>query len=344
VSGVRRRLLIVSDTLGGGHGATVTSHAAWFGDHGWEVMVAAPTGEPNRSEPPNHVDLPFPKTLRDVAGMLRVIRGIRRYRRTLKPHVVHCHGSRSFVATRLSGCAAPFVTLHGGVPVVSDDPPGYAAVRRLGQRIMPMLAREAFSVMPHGPKGWVFTPHASPRIAGSDRAGPPTADRPTFLWMTRLDEPKRPDLFVQAMATLARTQPEARGLMAGTAPSTTQLEELIATTAAPVELLGHRSDLRDLLETSWATVMLSDYEGVPFAIEESMWTGRAVVASPIPGCRWLLGGDEYLAGDAPAVAAALARLCDPAEAIRAGEAAADRIRDLIQPDDPWPTIEKAYRR
>jgi glycosyltransferase involved in cell wall biosynthesis len=188
-----------------------------------------------------------------VRGLIRAARAIRAARRSIHADVVHCHGARSFAAARLVGPA--YVTLHG-VSEVSSDPRGYGRVRRAGLRVLPHLATRAFSVRPEVPPNWEFTPHASDRLAAMDRLGPPTAPTPTFLWIGRLDEPKRPDLFVRAMAALGT----GRGLIAGSGPMAGDVARLIEATHAPVELLGHRGDITELLEQAWAVVMLSDHE------------------------------------------------------------------------------------
>jgi glycosyltransferase involved in cell wall biosynthesis len=228
---------------------------------------------------------------------------------------------------------------------VSSDPRGYARLRRIGLTVIPPFAARAFSVFPDAPPGWVFLPHASERLGSLDRLGPPTALQPTFLWIGRLDEPKRPDRFVDAMVTVARNCPEARGLIAGDGPLEDALAVRVARLGVPVELLGHVNDLRALLEETWAVVLLSESEGVPLSLEEAMWAGRAIVASPLPGVRWLVGDAEeggLLAGDSDEIAVGLTRLCNPAIANAVGAAAADRIRSLLEPDHPWPIVEQAY--
>jgi glycosyltransferase involved in cell wall biosynthesis len=248
------------------------------------------------------------------------------------------------MVTRLSGWKRPYVTLHAIQPVRSD-PLGYAHLRRAGLAVIPPFAARAFSAFPDPSPGWVFVPHASERLGALDRLGPPAASAPTFLWIGRLDEPKRPDRFIDAIIEVARTCPEVRGLIAGDGPQSEELAARISRSGAPVELLGHIDDVRAYLEQAWAVVLLSESEGVPLSLEEAMWAGRAIVGSPLPGVRWLVGDAQQggmLADDSKEIELALTRLCNPAVAGAVGAAAADRLRTLLEPDHPWPFIERAY--
>jgi glycosyltransferase involved in cell wall biosynthesis len=337
-----RRLLVVADNLIGGLGGAAIRHVEWFRSEGWVVQLAAPVGEPNGLTVDGHIPVAIPRTVRSGRGLLRAARQLRRLRRTFRPDIVHCHGARSFVVSRLSGGRAPFVTLHAIQPI-SSDPRGYQRVRVLGLSAVPLAAAGAFSVFPDPPRGWVFTPHASHRLSSLPRLGRPTGTRPTFLWMGALDEPKQPELFVRAMAGLGLRRPDVCGLMAGSGPLADRLADLVAATGAPVQLLGHRSDLQNLLSESWAVVLFSGSEGIPFSLEEAMWAGRTVVCSTLVGTCWLVGDDGgLLADDETSAVDVLERLCDRAETERLGEAAAERIRQLLKPDDPWPIIDRAY--
>jgi hypothetical protein len=90
-------------------------------------------------------------------------------------------------------------------------------------------------------------------------------------------------------------------------------------------------------------VLFSGSEGMPFSLEEAMWAERAVVCSTLACTRWLVGEHAgILADDESSAVDALERLCQLDETERLGVAAAERIRQLIRPDDPWLVIERAY--
>jgi glycosyltransferase involved in cell wall biosynthesis len=335
------RLLVVSDTLVGGQGGAAARHADWFARRGWDVAVAAPEGEPNGRRVAVHFPVAIPKSVREVGAMRAAARRLAAIRSEYRAGVVHCHGARSFAAVRAAGGRPPFVTLHL-IAAVTSDPRGYSAVRRLGLAAIPPIAAGAFSAVPDPPRGWVFTPHASDRLARQPPSGSPGSPTPLFLWVGRLDEPKRPDVFVDALARLASSRPDARGVMVGDGPLAAETRERVRRSGAPVEMIGFTADTAGLMEEAWAVVLFSAAEALTFVVQEAMWSGRAVVASPLAGIRYLLGPGGRVASDAEHAAKELACLCDRHLAIEEGAAAAVRIRGLLDPDDPWPAIEKRY--
>ncbi len=171
----------------------------------------------------------------------------------------------------------------------------------------------------------------------------PAADSvPTFVWLGALDERKQPDIFIQAIASLPRPTGSGDHRRPGSARRAAR--ELAAELHVDVDLVGHQSDVNALLAEAWAVVLFSRYEGVPFALEEAMWAGRPVIATPHPGVVWLLGGTGRLAETPPEVAAAIVALSDHDAAAREGRRAAEQARQAIDPDAPWPMLEAAYRR
>jgi glycosyltransferase involved in cell wall biosynthesis len=88
--------------------------------------------------------------------------------------------------------------------------------------------------------------------------------------------------------------------------------------------------------------LFSDFEGVPFAVQEAMWAGRAVVLSDLPSLRWFAGDSAAYVTDIDSAAAALERLCDPAAARRAGQVASQHVRGLLTPDAPFSQLLTDY--
>jgi len=268
---------------------------------------------------------------------------IRRAVAELRPAIVHCHGLRSFWATRVLGRCEAHLTLHG-TGAAGDDPPGYRQLRNAALRSLPRLAEVAYSAVPGLPPPWVFAPHVSPRIESLEVLPPAPAGAPV-LWLGRLDDPKLPHQLVDAL--LMSRDSGVRGLVAGSGPLERGLREHVERTGAPLELLGHRDDVDDLLRRCSAVVLLSRFEAVPFALTEAMWAGRPVIASNLPGTRWLAGGESHgvtLVGGVEDLAAALVRLADPQTSAEQGRRAAARVRALLAPGTPWPQIEAEYCR
>lgn len=337
------RLLIVAETLRGGLGAVVREQSAWFEANGWTVTVASPEDEDRPAPIADSVRLSIPVSARQVGQMARATRDVHRLIRSRHPDVIHCHGLRSFAVARLASRTAPFVTLHGSGTVPSD-PFGYGIVRRLGLRIAPYLAAGAFNAERERRPRWTFMAHASPRLSSLERRPFPDAtSEPTFLWLGRLSEQKRPDIFIEAMAAVASRRP-VRGLIAGDGPLKDELVRRIAELGAPIEVLGHTEDVDPLIDRAWALVIFSRFEALTFSVQEAMWAGRPVIGSPLSGMRWLIGEAGFVAGDVEAATDSILRLTDHAVAMRLGEASAARIRELLSPGSPWPDVAMAYQR
>ena len=334
---VSRRLLIVADSVEGGLGELAHSQAAWFASHDWEVALAS--GATDVSGSLLVYPLSLPPTALDVAGMRQAARELRAAQRVFRPDVVHCHGLRSFGIALLAG-GRPFVTLHG-TGTVPGEPLVDRAARRIALAMAPRIAPGAFVVAPDLLPRWRFLAHASSRLATFDLLPFPSEGTPTFLWLGRLALPKRPEMFIEALAIASR-QIKMAGIVAGSGPLERRVRELACRLNVSVRFVGHASEIVPLLSESWAVVLLSWFEGLPLAIEEAMWAGRPVVSSRLPGPAWLLGECGTLANSVESVAEMLVRLADPDVARTLGEAAAERIRSVINVDDPWPALEAIY--
>lgn len=334
----QRRLLLVIDSPDGGLGAVASRHRGWFQDAGWHVDVVGPEPGPDAQVVPSRA-IGVPHTTRDAAGLVAAARALRGIVRRDLPDVVHCHGPRALVVARLAGIRRPFVTIHG-TGAVESDPPGYHHVRVRAVALLPRFAQTAFTAAPELPSPWRFLPHASPRLGSMRQSPVPTEGPPTFLWLARLDEGRSPGTFVRAIAEVARRR-AVRGIVAGTGPDGRRFEQLAKDLEAPIDFVGH-VDPTELLEACWALVLFSAHEALNFAVQEAMWTGRPVVTTPLPGIRWLAGDTARYASGVGEAVAALDELCEAGTARARGQLAAARIRDVLDPDDPWPTVEAAY--
>jgi len=255
------------------------------------------------------------------------------------PEVVHCHGIRSSLIALLAG-RRPIVHLHGSGALPSD-PRMYSSLRRLGLRLIPGVAAAAFTASPGMGKRWIFQPDVSPKLSSIERLPFPDEKGPAaFLWLGRLEDQKRPDLFVRAMAEVGRKKPVV-GVLAGTGSLQPQLRTLAAELKAPVQFLGDRADIVSLLRRAWAVVLFTRFEGMPLSVEEAMWAGRAIVASRIPPLEWLVGDAGCLVDDLESAVQALMALTEPSVAQRYGRAAADRVRLLLR-GCPWAAVEELY--
>jgi glycosyltransferase involved in cell wall biosynthesis len=149
---------------------------------------------------------------------------------------------------------------------------------------------------------------------------------PRILGVGRFRPPKDFGTFVEAVRLLSPGTFSAA--IAGDGPDRDLLPE------GPVELLGERDDVAELLASSDVFVLSSRAEGLPISILEAMAAGLPVVATRVGGIPELVvdGETGFLvpAGDAPARADALRRLVeDPALRERLGAAGRRRAEELF---------------
>jgi glycosyltransferase involved in cell wall biosynthesis len=337
---VHRHVLILGDSLDGGLGAAVIDEATWFASRSWRVTVAAP-GKLLSGGDVNHLPLPLPESIRSLRALLDARRVLGEFLASVDLAGVHCHGARSFVLAKTAGVQRPLVTHHG----FGRDPREsllYYAGRRRAISMIPAVCRQAFAASPDIPGGgWTFAPIASPVL--SELASPvPLRERdgiPAFGWIGRLEAPKRPEVFVQALAQLGE-QRVVRGVIAGDGRQRGELEELSDRIGAPVTFVGRAAPER-VLEQVRALVLISGFEAVSFAAQEAMWAGRPVVASRLPGLEWLLGTEGLYADDATELAARMSTLLDLRYADALGSRARSRAQRLLCGTSPWAAAEQA---
>ena len=146
-------------------------------------------------------------------------------------------------------------------------------------------------------------------------------DAPVVFMAARLLWDKGLDVFVNAAREIKSRGIPARFLLAG-APDAGNLASISADTLEEwrtegvIELLGHRSDIPELLQQADIAVLPSLHEGVPLFLLEAAATGLPIVASNIEGCRMIVedGKNGFLVatGDTAAFTNALtALLTDP---------------------------------
>src|SRR5699024_4196570 len=94
----------------------------------------------------------------------------------------------------------------------------------------------------------------------------------------------------------------------------------------PVQLLGHREDVGELLAGADLVVSAARWEGQPVSLQEALRAGRAIVATDAGGTRWVTGEAARLVpvGDAQALAAAITDHVD--DEVRAAAEQASRQR------------------
>ena len=101
----------------------------------------------------------------------------------------------------------------------------------------------------------------------------------------RLEEEKRFDVLLEAVALLAPRRPEVRLVVVGEGSLRPRLQRRCQDLgiAARCRFLGHRSDVRDLYHGFDLFVQSSDHEGSPTVIVEAMAMEVPVVATNVGG-------------------------------------------------------------
>lgn len=153
-------------------------------------------------------------------------------------------------------------------------------------------------------------------------------DRPTIVFVGRLELQKNALVTVRAFCLVAASRPDLRFQLVGDGSLYRAVIDLIADAKLEkrIEVLGFRHDARELIERAAMIVSLSEHEGSPNVLLEATAAGTVIIASAIPAHMELLGATyKYLVHD----------WHDVSEAARA-------IEEAIQ--DPNATEELTFAR
>lgn len=314
--------MVVGTTTGGvgAHVASLTSHLVATGH---TVQVCGPAtaeelfGFSNLGADFHQVEISeTPSPVRDLGAVLAlqgVVRGA---------DVIHAHGMRAGIVA-LGSRQKPLVTTWHNLLLARG-------VKRYVLGPMErMLARSVdvalgvsddlvTRVQSLGAKDARFLPAMAPPLPPATRTADEVrrelgiGDRPLVLAVARLHPQKSLDVLIRAAANWADRDPVPFVAIAGSGPQVTELTELIADRAAPVKLLGRRSDVADLLGAADVAVLTSQWEGSPLFPQEALRAGKPLVATEVGGVPWLVGDAAELVpvGDVAAVDAAVTRLLD----------------------------------
>ena len=154
---------------------------------------------------------------------------------------------------------------------------------------------------------------------------------------------------IEAIAELRQERKHLRLLIAGReGNATSQLEEAIHRLGLGnhVTLLGHRTDIGDLLAAADVFCFPSVYEGFGGAAIEAMAMGKPIVASDLPALREVMGDTAIFvpSQSAPALARAIRHLLeDPSLGRSVGAAAKVRVRQHYSLDHIAGQMARLYR-
>ncbi|MFF4653435.1 glycosyltransferase family 4 protein [Streptomyces sp. NPDC001380] len=144
------------------------------------------------------------------------------------------------------------------------------------------------------------------------RAALPGADgdRPVVLAVGRLAPQKGFDLLLDASREFTGPGPRPLVLIAGEGPEGAALRDRAEAEGLPVRLLGHRTDVPDLLAAADVVVISSCWEARPLVAQEALRAGVPLVATAVGGLPELVGDAAVLVphGDPRALGRAVADL------------------------------------
>ena len=338
-------LVLASST--GGVGQHVRSVARGLTAAGASVLVCGPaatedqfdfTGVGARFTP---VEIPASPTPTDA----RAVAALRRALADTPVQVVHAHGLRAGLVAVLARPTAPVVvTWHNAV--LANGLRGQLS--RLVERVVARSARVALGASADlveratalGATDARLAPVAAPVLPAPRRRRAAVRaefgvapDRPLILSVGRLHPQKRYDVLVDAAARWRTRNPAPVVVIAGSGPAYLQLAARISAARAPVTLLGHRTDVADLLAGADLAVVTSDWEARQLFAQEALRAGVPLVATAVGGLPELVGDAAVLipAGDVDAVDAAVRELLDDENRL------ADLARRGAARAATWPT-------
>ncbi|MEV4642406.1 glycosyltransferase family 4 protein [Actinoplanes sp. NPDC049548] len=275
---------------------------------------------------------------------------IRSLRRALARHeldVVHAHGLRAAFVAGLSRPTAPLVVtwhnavlargLRGSASALVERIVARSATLTLGAsedlvaRAESLGAREARLGAVAAPVGG-----APKRTRAAVRAEfRVAAGVPLILSVGRLHPQKRYDVLLEASGRWRDLDPAPVTVVAGSGPSYMLLAQRASELHAKFYLLGHRTDVPDLLAGADIAVVTSDWEARQLFAQEALRAGVPLIATAVGGLPGLVGDAAVLIppGDVDALDRAVRELlADPAR--RADLAARGPRRAAT-----WPTEE-----
>ena len=340
-------LLITLAEVGGAQSYVASLLPALVGD--FEVTVAAhgagPLRDATEAAGARFVQLTNVRRSigpRDVAGLVELIRLLRRER----PEILHASSSKAGVLGRLAGSLAGvpirIFTVHGWAFAAYSGLTGRMyrwadrLVRPLTTVTICVSEREREAGLAAGTcdaERTVVIPNAVD-VASARRFRPFGRERPLIVAVGRLKAPKDFFALVRALGKLPPDSFDA--LIVGEGPDRPRLEEEIRQLGllGRIRLAGERRDVPELLAGADVFVLPSSSEGMPVSVLEAMAAGLPVVASRVGGVPEQVDdgrtGVLVEPGDADDLAAALGRLLEDGDLrTRLGTAARARAEEAF---------------
>lgn len=295
--------------------AFIAPLAKYLHHRGYEVAIACSTGaQPDAPDDLRCRDVsgarmyhvPIARAVRplqDVVAILKLWRLIRR----LRPHIVHTQTSKAGVigrlAARLAGTPIVIHTAHA-FPFHAHLHPAvrwcYVVIERWMARLTDLIIVDTESVRSEGLREHVVNAQEklvtvsmgldlqkfSPSKSGPGILRAALGVRPLSLvvgTVARLVPDKGIDCFLEMAAHILAVRKDVQFFIVGDGPIRATLQQRACELgiASHVLFLGHRDDIRDLMEAIDVFVLPTKREGFGVVFAEAMAMGKATVGSRI---------------------------------------------------------------
>jgi glycosyltransferase involved in cell wall biosynthesis len=304
-------VVLITDFVDGGGYAAAQQHLHWLeakGIHGRLLSAIDPIVE-------NEKAIYFAPRIMSLKSNLRAMKAFRNlWIKEGKPRIIS-HGLRSaFLAFASTGRRPAFIS-HG-YNEIADESWIKKAARRIVFSLATTWSSPACSVAPINLPGFEFIPWPSPALGVSRESARRYAESDAtsgllkVLWVGRLEfTQKRPDLLLEAL----RGFPEKVSCrMIGTGPAESELRAMATQYGIELEIINS-ADVELEMQRCHVLVLLSNFEGVPFVLQEALARGVPVITSPLPGNQWLCGSAPLYASSVNEVSAHLQKVTHASE-------------------------------
>jgi glycosyltransferase involved in cell wall biosynthesis len=239
------------------------------------------------------VRLDVPQGVMRRAGLdPRVVTRLRREVRRISPAVVVAHGGEPAKYCALAvPRSIPLVYLKIGTAHETLQRTANRSLHGFYTRRADVVAAVSHDVADEAHEVYgvprdrlVVIPNARDPEAFSERA--PDGESPArVIFVGHLDPGKRPDWFIDVVATLRAEEVDFDAVMVGDGPLQASLSA--AAERAGIEMLGRRDDVPDLMTASdiFVFTSLAPGEGMPGVLIEAAMAGLATAATRVPGAR-----------------------------------------------------------
>ncbi|WP_045742215.1 glycosyltransferase family 4 protein [Actinoplanes rectilineatus] len=301
--GWRGSVVLVLGSSTGGIGRHVASLARGLAAAGCRVLVCGPAatdehfGLSTSGVDFAAVEIPADPGPQDSGA----IRQLRKAIAGRDAEVIHAHGLRAAFVVSLARTGVPLVvTWHNAVLARGLKGQAGALLERIVARNADLtlgasedLVERALAL---GAKSARLGPVAAPAMGAPRRTRAAVraefrlrGDTPLILSVGRLHPQKHYDLLVQGAARWRDLDPAPVVVVAGSGPSYMNLAQEASRLHAPLHLLGHRTDVPDLLLGADLAVITSDWEARQLFAQEALRAGVPLITTAVGGLPGLVG-------------------------------------------------------